>query len=347
MNHAWLDNRSKRTYQMLGIIGVALLVVALLGGCPKPETSGPTPPIVPPTPTRTFTIGLNQFMSHPLLDKVAKGLKDELAEAGIASDKGSTIIEKNANGEQSVAIQINKQFVQTDVDLIVALGTPAAQSACKETTTIPIVFGAITDPVQAGIADSVDAPGGNKTGTSDRWPFEKQVELIKQIVPSAEVAGIVLNPAEANTEASMSYTRPALEKAGLQPLEVPVSSTSEVYNAAKSLVGRCDVILITGDNTSIGAIGAIVKVCRQSKLPLIGGTEDLVEQGSIATYAADYYQIGRTTGRMAVEILRDGKDPGTMPVAVAEEAELVVNEEAASVLGAVIPEELVKAARKQ
>jgi putative ABC transport system substrate-binding protein len=319
----------------IAAIVASAVLLCLLTGCAGPKPQG-----------RTFTIGVDQFMQHPLLDQVAKGLTDELAGVGISQQHGDKITLKNANGDASVAVQINKQFVDQRVDLLVALGTSAAQSACKLTRTIPIVFGAITDPVQAGIAQSIAKPGGNKTGTSDRWPFEQQVALIKQIVPGAKRVGIVLNPAESNTQASMSYVRPALKKEGLQAVEVPVANTSEVYGAANSLVGRCDVLLVPGDNTVIAAIDTLVKVARDNKLPLIGGTDDLVKKGSIATYASNYYQIGRTTGRIVAEILKDGKQPGSIPVAVAEQSALVVNAKAAAQQGVKIPASLLAKAKK-
>ena len=222
-------------------VTMIMMATFMLGGCQDKKQSG------------AYKIGINQFMQHPLLDQTEKGLLDELTAAGISHDKGSVITLKNANGDESIAVQINKQFSDDKVDVIVALGTPSAQSAIKTTSTIPVVFGAITDPVKAGIAVTLAEPGGNKTGTSDRWPFEKQVALIKKIVPNAVKVGIILNPAESNTEASMSYIRPALQKEGLVSVEVPVANTSEVYGAAKSLVGRCDVFLVPGDNTVISA----------------------------------------------------------------------------------------------
>jgi len=343
MNGTCIGTRTHRcrTVPWAALATLGVLAVCL-AGCRK--HSGPTPN--GGTEEKTFTIGVNQFMQHPLLDDVAKGLKDELEAAGISESHGDKVMVKNANGEDSVAVQINKQFVSQKVDAIVALGTPSAQSACKTTTTIPVIFGAITDPVAAGIADSIEKPGGNKTGTSDRWPFEQQVELIKQIVPTAKKVGIVLNPAESNTEASMKYIRPALKQAGLDSVEVAVASTGEVFGAAKSLVGRCDVFLIPGDNTVIAAIDTLIKVAREKKIPVIGGSEDLVKKGSIATYASDYYQIGRTTGMIVVEVLKEKKDPGTIPVAVAEECALVVNQKAATEQGANVPEALLAKAKK-
>jgi putative tryptophan/tyrosine transport system substrate-binding protein len=329
-----------------------LLATGLLAGCSRPQPSDGGGGVTPPSSTtgstaaKTFTIGINQFMSHPVLDEVAKGIRDELAAQNVSSAHGDKIIEQNSNGDQSVAVQISKQFVADKVDLIIALGTPAAQSACKETTAIPVVFGAITDPVAAGIAASIERPGGNKTGTSNRWPYEKQVGLIKQIVPGAKKVGVVVNPSESNSQASMNFIRPALSAAGLQLVEVSVASTAEVLNAAKSLVGRCDVFLIPGCNTVIGALDAVAKVAREAKIPLIGGSGDLMEKGSIATYASDHYVLGKKTAQMALEILRDGKDPGSIPVAFADEPVLMVNEAEAAKQGAKIPPDLAAKAKK-
>lgn len=327
------------SFKQLEVSAVALACVALLAlgaqlGCGSTE--------------KQVVIGINQFMQHPLLDQVAKGVIDELGTAGISSDSNPRRYNlKNANGEMPAAVQINKQFVDEKVAVIVALGTPSAQSAVKATHTIPVVFGAITDPIRAGIADTIAKPGGNKTGTSDRWPFEKQVGLIRQILPNAKKVGIVLNPAESNTEATMAYVRPALQAAGLQAVEVPVASTTEVYGAAKSLVGRCDVFLVPGDNTVIAAFDSLVKVARQSKIPILGGTEDLIKAGSIATYAGDYYQIGRQTGKIVLQVLRGGVEPGSISVAIADQNTLLINEAAAKAYNVSIPPELLAVAKRQ
>lgn len=319
-------------------LGAAVAVALLLGlsgaGC-GPAQKAPT-----------FTIGINQYMHHPLTDSVAKGILDEFNDEGITAANGYKVTLKNANGDQAVAVQINKLFVRDKVDLLIPIATPAAQSACKETTSIPIVFAAITDPVKAGIADSLERPGKNRTGMSNRWPFEKQIGLIKQIVPKAQNVGLVINPSEANSQAGMSYIRPALQAAGLRAVEVPVASSSEVLNAAKSLVGRCDVLLVTPDNTLISGFDALIKVARENKIPIIGGTEDLVKKGSLASYAPDHYRLGRATAKMAIEILRTDKDPGSVPVLMDKDAPLIINEAEATKIGISIPETLRSAAKR-
>jgi putative ABC transport system substrate-binding protein len=310
---------------------ILVLSFILLLGCTKESVD-----------KKGFVIGINQFMQHPLLDDVRKGLVEELNGHGISTEKGSTFLLKNANGDQNVAVQINKQFVDRKVDIIVPLGTPSAQSAVKLTKTIPIVFGAITDPVSAGLADSIKKPGGNKTGTSDRWPYKKQVGLMKKLVPNAKKVGIILNPGEANTQASMEFIRPALKELGLAEIDVPVSSTSEVYGAAQSLVGRCDVILVPADNTVVSAFESVVKVANENKIPLFAGSIDSVKKGAVATYGVNYYEIGRATGQLVAQILKGELDPGTIPVIVESKADLVININAAKAQGVRIPDEMLK-----
>ena len=296
---------------------------------------------------KKYLIGINQYMEHPLLDEARKGVMDELKQQGITEENGYSIIYRNAGGDQPIAVQINKQFVNQKVSMIIAMGTPSAQSACRSTETIPIVFGVITDPVASGIAASEQIPGGNKTGTSDRWPYEKQIGLIKQICPSAQRVGIVLNPGEANTEASMKYIRPLLKERGLEPIEVPVANSSEVMGAAKSLVGRSDVMLIPGDNTVISAISAIVKVANDNDIPLFAGSEASVEKGAVATYGNNYYEIGVATGSIAAKILKERiKDVGSIPVAVSTDANLIINLKAAKEQGVEIPEGLLRQAKR-
>lgn len=327
-----LTRKGSRRVLLAGIL--LALAACFFSGCKR---SGPS---------IKYRIGINQFMHHPVVDEVAQGIQDEFNDQGITEANGYQVTLKNANGDNAVSVEINKMFVRDKVDVIIPIATPAAQSACKEAKTIPVVFAAITDPVKAGVADSLEHPGKNRTGMSNRWPFEKQIGLIKQIVPKATSIGMILNPSEANTQAGMSYIRPALQNAGLKGVEVPVASSSEVLNAAKSLVGRCDVFYVTPDNTLISGFDALVKVARENKIPIIGGTEDLLKKGSLASYAPDHYRLGRATAKMALEIIREHKDPGSMPVLMDDKAPLIINEAEAAKFGISIPEELLSAAKR-
>jgi len=292
------------------------------------------------------TIGINKFVEHPLLNEVERGIIDELTGAGFNESNGTGIKVKNANGDQSTAIQINRQFIDSYVDALVPLATPAAQSAVKLTKTIPIVFGAITDPVAAGIADSFERPGGNKTGTSDQWPYARQIRLIREILPNALKVGMIFNPGESNTQASLTHIRPALKESGFESVEVPVSSTAEVYGAVRSLLGRCDLILVPADNTVVSAFDTVVRIANENRIPLFAGSIQDVEKGAIATYGLNYYKIGRATGKLVVKILKEHVEPGTIPVVLETDTDLVVNLKAAKMQGVKIPEHLVSGAAR-
>jgi putative ABC transport system substrate-binding protein len=324
---------------------VTLMIIAGIAICSHPalakNVSNKTYPTSDENATNNtyaVTIGINKFAEHPLLNDVEKGIIDELEATGFNKANGTVLSVKNANGDQTTAIQINMQFIDQNVDVLIPLATPAAQSAVNLTKTIPIVFGAITDPVQAQIADSLATPGGNKTGTSDLWPYAKQVQLIRQILPKAKTVGIIFNPGESNTQASLKHIRPALKENHFDTVEVPVSTTAEVYGAAKSLVGRCDAILIPADNTLVSAFESVVKIANENKIPLFAGSIQDVEKGAIATYGLNYYNIGRATGRLVVKILTEHVEPGTIPVTLETDADLVINLKAAKAQGVTVPE---------
>jgi putative ABC transport system substrate-binding protein len=328
--------KSRRSVLVVSCLATALATVTLLISCSSRQDE-----------TAKKVIGVSQYMEHPLLDAARKGMMDELQKQGITEDHGFSIVYRNAGGDQPTAVQINNQFVNQKVNMIVALGTPSAQSACKATQTIPVVFGVITDPVASGLAESESAPGGNKTGTSDRWPYEKQIGLIRQICPTAKRVGIVLNPGESNTEASMRHIRPLLKANGMEVVEVPVANSSEVMQAARSLVGRCDAMLIPGDNTVIAAISSIVRVANENHIPLFAGDEDSVNKGALATYGNNYYEVGVATGRIVAKILKEHiTSVGSIPVAVATDADLIINLQAAQSQGVQVPESLIKQAKK-
>jgi putative ABC transport system substrate-binding protein len=304
-----------------------VILCAILFGCQKRAA--------------TVVIDVNQYVHHPNLEATYKGFQDVVDAWG--KTKGIQIEYRLqiANGDASVATQIARQDVAENPNLILALATPSAQASVKATSTIPIVFGAITDPVAAGLVKSLTKPGGNTTGSSDVWPYEKQFELIRKLRPDARTIGIVLNPGEANTVASMKLIEPALQHYGFRKVEASVANTSEVLAAAQSLVGRCDVFYAPADNTVLSGLDAFVKVAQKSKTPLFVGDEGSVSKGGVATYGIDYYKLGRATGESAVKIL-EGTPPGQIPVASGLGAKLVVNVSAAEKQGLVFPESLLK-----
>ncbi len=292
-------------------------------------------------------IGITQIATHPGIDAIRQGFLDEMARLGHKDGMDVVYDQTNAQGDMPTAQSIAQKYVQGKCDLIFAISTPSSQAVAKaiKGTDIPLVFGAVTDPVSAGLVDSMDKPGGNITGTSDQWPVDAQFDLLLKLVPSVKKIGLVYNPGETNSEANVKVVESVCKTRSLELLKVPVASTNEVHAAAQSLVGRCDAFYVPADNTVIAAMGAIVKVSEQNKIPLLPGVSSNVQQGGFGTIGPDYYDVGVQSARLADQVLK-GKKAGTIPVAVAERFEYFFNKRSAKASGVTIPEDLLKKAAK-
>src|ERR1700720_1398145 len=188
--------------------------------------------------TTSKKIGLLKIVSHPQLDMIENTFVAELGRLGYQDGKNVIVERKNAQGEIATAQSTAKYLVDSKKDLIVTLTTPCAQSAANLTKSIPIVFIAVTDPVGAGIVQSLEHPGGNVTGVSDFFPVERQIDLILRLVPAAKRIGMPYDPAQRGSVLTLERVEKYSKEKGLSIVKVPVANSNEVYNAAKSLVGR-------------------------------------------------------------------------------------------------------------
>ena len=287
------------------------------------------------------TIGIMQIVEHPALDASRTGFVERLAELGFEEGKNVEFKVRNAQGDMAIAQSIAGNFVSEDVDMILAIATPTAQAAAKATDSIPIVITAVTDPVAAGLIDAIENPGTNVTGTSDLTPVAKQLELLKRIVPEAERVGVVYNAGETNSVVQVEIARRTAEELGLQLVEVTVSSSSGVYEAAQSLAGRVDAIYVPTDNTVVSALESVIKVGEDLKIPIVVGEIDGVRRGALATIGIDYHTLGKQTADIAAKILKGERKPKDIPIEYLETVQVAVNLVAAEKMGVVVPEELV------
>ena len=220
--------------------------------------------------------------------------------------------------------------------MIVAIATPSAQAMVTATQTIPVVFTAVTDPVAAQIVKDRQAPGGNVTGISDFSPLEAQFDLIKELVPTAKRIGVVYNPGEANSVALLNAVKALAPARSLQIVEASAGRTADVSGAAQNLVGKVDAIYLPTDNTIISALGTVLNVGTDNKLPVFTGDTESVQKGSVASIGFDYFQVGVETGAVVARVLK-GEKPGTIPVKNASGSNLVINAKAAAAMGVTIP----------
>ena len=290
---------------------------------------------------KTFKIGVTVIVSHPALEADQKGFEKALEEAGIKAEYDY----QNAQGEMPNAQAIAQKFAAGGYDLVHAIATPTAQAACKVIKDIPVVYSSVTDPVDAGLVKTMAAAGGNVTGVSDAWPIDRQIDMYHKMMPKAKKWGTIYNAGDANSVRSIGWTKEAMEKRGLEMIEVTISNSSEVYTAAQSLAGRVDAVYITSDNMVASAFGSVVKVCDGNKLALFVGNTDQVPQGAIAALGFDYFAVGHAAGKKAAQILK-GTKAGDIPSGLAEDLTLFVNVKAAQKQGVTLPQKYVDEADK-
>jgi len=296
---------------------------------------------VPAVFAESYTVSVNQIVEHPALDAVRKGFQDSLEKQGLDVNYNIHI----AQGNISTANQIARQILGEKPDLVLGIATPTSQACAQVIKKIPILITAVTDPVGAGLVDSLEKPGGNVTGMTDMSPVDKQVELIQEFIPDLKKLGIIYNSGEANSVSILKVLKEVSGKMGIEVVEATVVNSGGVTQAAKSLVGRADAIYIPTDNTVVSVFEAITKVSVEKDLPLFAADVDSVSRGAIAALAIDYYRMGVQSGDMAGRILK-GADTATMPVETLKDLMVYVNPKSAADMGVSIPESVMKRADK-
>jgi len=298
---------------------------------------------------KMLRIGVTQIVSHPALDGDAKGFEKALADGGFKEGVNVTYDRQNAQGEMANAQTIAQKFLDAKVDLIHSIATPTSQAVVKTVKNIPVVFSSVTDPADAGLVPKTSSPGSksgtNVTGVSDRWPVTLQFEMYAKFVPKLKKWGTIYNAGDANSMVHIKEMREAAKKLGIELVEATISTSAETLQAVQSLAGKVQAINITSDNTAVSAFEAIVKTCNEKKIPLFAGDVDSVPRGAVAAYGLDYFRIGESAGKKAVQILK-GEKPGDIPWGPAENFSLVISEKAAKAQGVSIPPDLLKKADK-
>ncbi|MBD7996452.1 ABC transporter substrate-binding protein [Arthrobacter sp. Sa2CUA1] len=286
-------------------------------------------------------VGISQLMDIDALNATREGFIKGMTENGYVEGEDIEYDYQNAQGDQATATQIAAGFATSDLDLVLAIATPAAQTVAQAVGNIPVVFSAVTEPVEAGIVESWDAPGANITGTSNLGPVEDQIGLVKELAPDAKTIGVVYSSGEVNSQVQVDLAREAAEKLGMELKEASVASTAEVQQAAQSL--DVDAFYVPTDSHVVSAIDSVVEAAETQQVPLVVGDSATVKAGGAATYGLDYEQLGYQTALMAIKIL-EGEDPATMPVEKQTESLLVVNKGAAERMGVTVPQELLDTA---
>lgn len=266
------------------------------------------------TDGKTYQIGIVQLVEHEALDAATEGFMQAVKD-GLGEDASVTFDLQNAQNDSNTCSTIANQFVSNGVDLIMANATPALQAANAATAEIPILGTSITE---YGVALSIDdfdgTVGGNVSGTSDLAPLDEQAAMITEWFPDAKTVGLIYCSAEANSQYQVDTVKAKLEEAGLKATLYAFSDSNDLSAVATTAAENSDVIYVPTDNTVAANTGIIDSICQTAGIPVIAGEEGICSGCGVATLSISYYDLGYTTGQMAVKILAEGADISTMPI---------------------------------
>lgn len=278
----------------------------------------------------TFKIGITQIVAHPALDSAREGFKDAFKESGLKV----TFDEKNANGEIATANMIANNFVTEKVDLIYAIATSTAQSAAQATNKLPVVFSAITDPEAAGLIKE------NVTGISDRVNVKQQLELLLKLDSKIKKVGVIYNSSEQNSKVQVDDLKKAASELGITIVEKSVTQVSEIPQASETLVKSSDALYLPTDNLVASVVNLITEKAIAAKKIAFGAESAHVKGGALITQGIDYYEMGKEAGKIAVEILKNGKKTSDISLKKMDLNDIVINNKTLAAIGISLPEDI-------
>lgn len=297
------------------------------------------------TATDAKTVAMTAIVEHPALDAVREGVIQELEAQGYSQGKNLTVNFQSAQGNTATAGQIAKQFVADAPDVIVAIATPSAQSVVAATSDIPVVFSAVTDPVEAKLVNSLAGSATNVTGASDVLPYTPQIELMRQIIPSLKNVGYVYSPGEVNSTVVLEDLKTEFAPLGINVIEAPAQRSTDIAMAARGLAGKVDMIYTSTDNNVVSAYESLYQAATESKIPLIASDTGSVARGATAALGVNYHDLGVETGKIVARILK-GEKAGDIPVYVPSSLDLYVSPKHAQEQGIELPQAVIDRAKE-
>lgn len=312
--------------KVLVLMTVLVLGTALFAGCQSNEGK--------------VRISIAQIADHPSLDTIRDSIIAQLEAQGYKDGENCVIVAKSAQGEVSNLNTIIDNFAANKSDIIIAIATPTAMQALNVADTIPVLFSAVSDPIAAGLTTSLEHPDKNVTGTCDAVPVTRIIDLALELFPQTKTFGFIYNVSEASSEANINAAKAYCDKKGLSYQEVSVANTSEIQQAARSLVTRCDVIFTPTDNTVATGMTSLAEIACEANIPVFAGADSMVNDGALATIGINYEDLGRETAKMAVRVL-SGEKIADIPVMVFDDLDTYINTATAAKIGFTFSEDFL------
>jgi len=309
-----------------------LLIVGLVAGCGTGSQQVPV-------------IGFISFAPDPSTERTVRGVKDGLMELGYEEGEDILFEYNDAQGDLAIIQAIAQKYVADKVDIIVPMSTPClvATANVVQGTDRIVVFTEVYDPYTAGVAVSPTEHPPTLVGVASPPPVDPILDIIAQLMPEARRIGIIYNPGEANAVSAVERIRAGTTERGIELVERTVAGSSEVHQAAKSLVGRIDAFFITGDNTVQVSFDAVVGTAEAGGIPVFVNDSAWVERGAVVGAGPNFYEAGRAAAKLIAQILQ-GADPAEMEIQELDVQRMIVNLDAAQRQGITLPQELIEQA---
>lgn len=289
-------------------------------------------------PNEKIKIGIIQPVEHPSLNEIRESIIKELEELGL-SDKVD-VVYKDAQGDPSNINTIISQFVNENYGCIIPIGTTPAQAAYASTGEIPIIFAAVSYPVEVGLIEDVKNPNRNITGVSDAIDVNKILNLAKQLTPDIKTIGFIYSAGEANSLPAIEDAKVYCKDNNIHYIETIITNTNELLQAAQSLVSKVDVIFTPTDNIVASAMPILANEAISANIPVYTGADSMVADGGFATMGIDYTLLGKQVASMVKKVV-ENESISSMPVETLKEYKKVINITTAKKLGIEIPEEIL------
>lgn len=336
--------------KLMALLISAAMITTLFTGCStkaesaetKTETKTETnnqAAVTETAKTEKLRVGIVQAVNHPSLDEIREYAIKGLEESDIGEN--IEIIYKDAQGDPANVNTIISQFVGDEVDMIIPIATGAAQSAAAATKNIPIVFAAVSYPVKAGLVEDMNVTDKNITGVSNAIAIEDIFKLSQKLTPKVKTYGFIYNTSEVNAVASTERAKAYCDENGLKYVEATITNSSDLLQAAQSLMGKVDAIFVPNDNTIASAMPVLSAEAIKAGIPVYTGADSMVIDGGFATVGIDYKVLGRQVGDMAVRIL-EGQSIADNHVEVINQYSNIINMTTAKALGLELDQETIK-----
>jgi putative ABC transport system substrate-binding protein len=324
--------------KLLSIITIMAMVIILSTGCTK-QNDTVSESELNRNNTEKIKIGIIQPVEHPSLNQIREYIIKGLEEQGL-NDKVE-ITYKDAQGDPSNINTIISQFIGDEVDVIVPIGTVTAQSAAAATKTIPVIFAAASYPVEAGLVKDLNKPEANITGVSDAIDINQIFDFAFELTPDIKTFGFVYNSGEVNSLAAIEKAKEYLNEKRIDYVEATITNSSELNQAAQSLVGKADAIFTPTDNTVASAMPVLSAEAANAGIPVYTGADSMVADGGFATIGVDYTVLARQVADMVKRVV-DGDSISDIPVETLKEYKKIINTSTAKQIGVEISEDSLK-----